>query len=157
MVATRDAPIASCDSPDFGASRLVIPGTPANPAPADDVANPPRIASRHLFDLAVGVDNLFNPTHGIRAALTLTPTQSFNGGGSNSHFLIGQLAGSTYFDLIGNGRTVLALRGLAGDALGVSDVFSLPPDMRFFLQNVTLYNNFTFRPISGVRSLISDR
>jgi translocation and assembly module TamA len=92
-------------------------------------------------------DNLFNPTHGIRAALTLTPTQSFNGGGSSSQFLIGQLAGSTYFDLIGNGRTVLALRGLAGDALGVSDVFSLPPDMRFYAGGSGTVRGYKFQSV----------
>jgi outer membrane receptor protein involved in Fe transport len=51
-------PITSCSSPNVGATRLVIPGTPANPAAEDDVANPPRIAPRNLFDLGVGVDNL---------------------------------------------------------------------------------------------------
>jgi len=30
----------------------------------DDVTNPPRIAPRHLFDLGLGVDNLF---HGDKA------------------------------------------------------------------------------------------
>jgi len=74
-------------------------------------------------------DNLLNPTSGIRAALTLTPTQSLTG--AHHTFLITQLAGSTYFDLSGGGRTVVALRGLAGDALA-ADVFSLPPDLRFY-------------------------
>jgi hypothetical protein len=60
VTATLTAPITGCNSPSFGATRVVIPGAPANPAPADDVANPPRIAPRHLFDLAVGADNLFN-------------------------------------------------------------------------------------------------
>ena len=49
--ATLSAPITSCNSPSFGATRVVIPGTPANPAAEDDVANPPRIAPRHLFDV----------------------------------------------------------------------------------------------------------
>jgi hypothetical protein len=58
--ATRDAPIANCAATSFGASRLVIPGTPANPAAQDDVTNPARIAPRHLFDLGLGVDNLLH-------------------------------------------------------------------------------------------------
>lgn len=74
-------------------------------------------------------DNLLDPTRGIRASLTLTPTQSLTG--RHTTFLIAQLAGSTYFDLSGNGRTVLALRGLAGEALGAEE-FSLPPDLRFY-------------------------
>jgi hypothetical protein len=53
-VATRDAPITSCNS-GGGATRLNIPAE----GTADDVNNPPRIAPRHLFDLGLGVDNLF--------------------------------------------------------------------------------------------------
>jgi hypothetical protein len=60
VTATRTSPITNCSSSNFGATRLVIPGTPANTAVADDVNNPPRIAPRHLFDLGVGVDNLLH-------------------------------------------------------------------------------------------------
>ena len=62
--ATRDAPIAACSSPNRGATRLVIPADGAE----DDVTNPPRIAPRHLFDLGLGVDNLF---HGNKAKVKL--------------------------------------------------------------------------------------
>ena len=58
--ATLTSPITSCSAANFGATRLVIPGTPANPAAEDDVANPPRIAPRNLFDLGIGADNLFH-------------------------------------------------------------------------------------------------
>jgi hypothetical protein len=58
-VATRDQPITSCDA-GGGATRLKIPAE----GTADDVNNPPRIAPRHLFDLGLGVDNLF---HGDKA------------------------------------------------------------------------------------------
>jgi hypothetical protein len=46
---------AQCTVSNYGATRLVIPkeGT------EDDDHNPPRIASRHIFDLGVGTDNLF--------------------------------------------------------------------------------------------------
>ncbi|HVZ20658.1 MAG TPA: TonB-dependent receptor [Vicinamibacterales bacterium] len=57
-VATLTSPITSCAASNYGAARVVIPGTPANPTPEDDVNNPPRIAPRHLFDLGAGVDNL---------------------------------------------------------------------------------------------------
>jgi len=89
-------------------------------------------------------DNLLNPTHGIRAALTLTPTQSLTV--AHHTFLIAQLAGSTYFDLVGNGRTVLALRGLAGDAL-VSNVFDLPPDMRFYAGGSGTVRGYKFQSV----------
>ncbi len=74
-------------------------------------------------------DDLLNPTRGARVALTLTPTQSLTG--QHSTFLIAQLAGSTYLDLSGNGRSVIAVRGLLGNAFGADEV-SLPPDLRFY-------------------------
>ena len=54
--ATVTAPITSC-APGLaqGATRVVIPA----PGTEDDVTNPPRIASRNLFDLGLGIDNLF--------------------------------------------------------------------------------------------------
>src|SRR5206468_6241847 len=51
----------------FGATRLVIPG----PGTADPDHNPPRIAARHLFDLAVGTDNLLK-TDRTRMSLRFT-------------------------------------------------------------------------------------
>jgi hypothetical protein len=55
-VASLDAPLTGkdCSTTNFGATRLNIPAE----GTADDVANPPRIAPRHLFDLGIGVDNL---------------------------------------------------------------------------------------------------
>ena len=67
-VATVTAPITSCSSSSFGATRVIIPGTPANPTAEDDVTNPPRVAPRHLFDLGMGVDNLL---HTDRAKLKI--------------------------------------------------------------------------------------
>ena len=73
--------------------------------------------------------SLLNPTRGVRAALLVTPERSLTG--IQSNFVLAQLSGSTYLDLTGSGRTVLALRGLLGNAFGV-DTFSLPPDQRFY-------------------------
>ena len=55
-VASLESPITSCASSNRGATRLVIPADGTE----DDVTNPPRVAPRHLFDLAVGTDNLFH-------------------------------------------------------------------------------------------------
>ena len=65
--ATPTSPITSCDSANRGATRVVLlaDGT------ADDVTNPPRIAPRHLFDLAIGVDNLFRSER-AKVSLRLT-------------------------------------------------------------------------------------
>ncbi|HUK17864.1 MAG TPA: TonB-dependent receptor [Bryobacteraceae bacterium] len=49
------SPITSCSSP-YGASRVIIPAAGTfNPD-----TNPPRIAPRHIFDIAVGSDNLLH-------------------------------------------------------------------------------------------------
>lgn len=53
--ATYAAPITACDG--RGASKLInLP----QPGEAQDDHNPPRIAPRHLFNLAIGSDNLFH-------------------------------------------------------------------------------------------------
>ncbi|MGH7056486.1 MAG: autotransporter assembly complex protein TamA, partial [Acetobacteraceae bacterium] len=79
-------------------------------------------------------NNLLEPTSGVRAALTLTPTASF--GPPSAAFVLAQLSASTYFDLSNfagekPGRSVLALRGLIGSALGVH-LTDLPGDKRFY-------------------------
>jgi hypothetical protein len=56
---TLTSPLTSCAPSQFGATRVSIPA----PGTENDDHNPPRIASRSLFDLAVGHDNLF---HGDR-------------------------------------------------------------------------------------------
>ena len=73
--------------------------------------------------------NLLDPTEGIRAILSVTPTMSI--GSPSATFVIAQLAGSTYLDIFKDGRSVLALRGLIGQSSGVG-VFGLPPDQRFY-------------------------
>ena len=72
---------------------------------------------------------MLDPTQGIRAAIMLTPTESLGTPGAT--FLLAQVSGSTYLDFSGNGRSVLALRGLIGQASGVG-VFGIPPDQRFY-------------------------
>ena len=77
---------------------------------------------------------LDDPRHGYRASVQLTPTEAI--GHPDSTFLIAQVKAAGYFDLHwlfreDPGRTVLAVRALAGQALGASE-FSLPPDQRFY-------------------------
>jgi hypothetical protein len=56
---TLASPLTSCAPSQFGSTRVSIPA----PGTENDDHNPPRIAPRSLFDLAVGHDNLF---HGDR-------------------------------------------------------------------------------------------
>jgi hypothetical protein len=52
---TLSSPLTSCAPSQYGSTRVSIPA----PGTENDDKNPPRIAPRHLFDLAVGDDNLF--------------------------------------------------------------------------------------------------
>jgi TonB dependent receptor len=45
-----------CPAAQYGSALVRIPA----PGTEDDDKNPPRIAPRHLFDLAIGHDNLFH-------------------------------------------------------------------------------------------------
>jgi translocation and assembly module TamA len=86
------------------------------------------------FDSTKLASPLDDPTRGIRASLTLTPTLAL--GHPNATFIITQLKTSGYFDLdhllpIDPGRTVLAASALAGVAQGAGET-SLPPDQRFY-------------------------
>jgi translocation and assembly module TamA len=75
---------------------------------------------------------LQDPVRGIRMNLSLTPAESLDT--PRRTFVSLQATVSTYFDLSrgdGAGRSVLALRALAGNAFGAG-AFSLPPDQRFY-------------------------
>lgn len=52
---TLNSPLSTCTSSQYGSTRVTIPA----PGTENDDHNPPRIAPRHVFDLAVGDDNLF--------------------------------------------------------------------------------------------------
>lgn len=88
-----------------------------------------------LFNTTGQDSPLEDATHGMRVSLNVTPTFSF--GHPSTRFFISQGTASLYFDFnsIGfnntAGRSVLALRALAGLAAGASQ-FSLPPDQRFY-------------------------
>ncbi len=89
-----------------------------------------------LFSTPVGLkyddtNNLLEPTRGFRATAQATPTASLGGYDGHAFFIIGQGQASTYLDLAGNGRTVLALRAMVGDTWGASE-FQVPADQRFY-------------------------
>lgn len=99
---------------------------------------------------STGLTNpLLDPTHGIRAAATVTPTQSL--GGKSSSFVVFQANGATYLDLghywhAAPGRSVLALRGVLGSVQGAG-VFALPPDQRFYGGGSTTVRGFKYQSI----------
>jgi translocation and assembly module TamA len=78
---------------------------------------------------------LDDATHGLRLSLSTTPT--FSEGHPSTRFFVTQATAAFFFDLqhlgltADSGRSVLALRALAGLAAGAS-TFNLPPDQRFY-------------------------
>ena len=89
-------------------------------------------------------NSLLDPTRGLRATLRLVPTQSVLGHGGE---VLAELSGAAYLDLSGNGRSVLALRGLAGRAFGATSAFSLPPDQRFYAGGSGTVRGYRFQSI----------
>jgi translocation and assembly module TamA len=113
-------------------------GTPPQAGPCTDQRFSYTLLSLPLTALynTTGQDSpLQDATHGMRVSFGITPT--FSIGHPNAKFFITQATGSLYFDLnnLGlndkPGRSVLALRALAGLAAGASQ-FALPPDQRFY-------------------------
>ncbi|HTX50594.1 MAG TPA: BamA/TamA family outer membrane protein [Caulobacteraceae bacterium] len=79
-------------------------------------------------------NSLLDPTDGFRSNLQLTPTASF--GPPTSQFLLANHSASTYLDFSSfagekPGRSILALRGLVGAAIGTS-LANIPADKRLY-------------------------
>ena len=89
-------------------------------------------------------NSLFDPTKGIRATASITPTESFLE--PSAFFAIMQLSGSTYLDLSGKGRSVIALRGLVGSVQGAS-TFQLPPDQRFYAGGSNTIRGYAYQSV----------
>jgi translocation and assembly module TamA len=92
---------------------------------------------------------LLDPTHGIRAALTVSPTLSL--GPPNATYVISQIRASTYLDLhdlslTAPGRTVIAVRALYGYAQG-ANVIDLPPDQRFYAGGSETVRGYAFQSV----------
>jgi translocation and assembly module TamA len=89
-------------------------------------------------------DSPLDPTRGMRATATLTPTMPL--AGSTDPFVQMQLAGSGYLDLTGEKRSILALRGLIFDIEGASR-FDLPPDKRAYAGGSATVRGYNFQSI----------
>jgi translocation and assembly module TamA len=101
------------------------------------------------YDSTEVTDPLQDPTHGVRAVLAVTPTQSF--GRRDVAFAILQTSASSYFDLsrLGlspPGRSILALRGLIASVQGASQ-FELPPDQRLYGGGSATVRGFRYQSI----------
>jgi len=72
VYASLNNPITSCTG-SYGATRLIIPA----PGTYNPDTNPPRVAPRNVYDVAIGTDNLFH-TDRVRWKLQLQATNITN-------------------------------------------------------------------------------
>ncbi|HQT45845.1 MAG: outer membrane protein assembly factor [Acidocella sp. 20-63-7] len=89
-------------------------------------------------------NNPLEPTRGINASVTLTPTEPVGVG--SKPFLIAQAMAAAYLPVESNGRGVLALRGQAGSIQGAS-VFQVPPDQRLYAGGSGTVRGYTYQTI----------
>jgi translocation and assembly module TamA len=99
---------------------------------------------------STGLSNPLNdPLRGVRATLSLAPTESL--GHPNTTFVILQATGSTYLDLArlnwtAPGRSVIALRGVIAEAHGAGE-FGLPPDQRFYAGGSATVRGYKYQSV----------
>lgn len=94
---------------------------------------------------STGIEGLLaDPVTGLRASLAMTPTHAFGGNGLT--FMVTQASASTYFDFAGDGRSVLALRALAGNILGGSNM-DVPPDRRLYAGGSATVRGYAYQSI----------
>ena len=96
------------------------------------------------YDSTGITDTLRDPVSGLRAALALTPTHAF--GGNNVSFLVTQATASSYFDIAGDGRSVVAMRATAATILGGSNL-SLPPDQRLYAGGSATVRGYAYQSL----------
>ncbi|MBR0658127.1 autotransporter assembly complex protein TamA [Neoroseomonas oryzicola] len=90
-----------------------------------------------------GTTSLLNPTSGQRASITATPYWSMQDGATFTRLLA---TGSTYFDVSGDGGSVLALRAAVGSVVGASfDQIIL--DKRFYAGGGGSVRGYTYQSI----------
>lgn len=101
-----------------------------------------------------GVANPIDPaTHGMRANVNITPSESVENG--SSFFTIMSGGASTYFDLhrLGltrPGRSVIAVRGIVGSVQGAS-TFQIPPDQRLYAGGPATVRGFRYQGVGPQR------
>lgn len=110
-----------------------------------------------LLQLPIGAawdssDSLFDPTRGLRAKATVTPSVSLGTHGSaTQEFVIAQGSVAYYLDagrLLGGtpGRSILATRALLGSVSGAT-LFDIPPDQRFYAGGGGTIRGYRFQSV----------
>jgi translocation and assembly module TamA len=89
-------------------------------------------------------DSVLNPTKGINASLSLTPTEPVQG--ARNPFVIIAGSASTYIAVEAHGRAYLALRGQLGSIQGATQ-FQVPADERFYAGGSGSVRGYTYQTI----------
>ncbi|GAA0560513.1 autotransporter assembly complex protein TamA [Rhizomicrobium electricum] len=89
-------------------------------------------------------DPLADPVQGGRAAISVAPTVAF--GNKTLLFAVLQASGSMYFDISGDGRSVIAARALLGSIQGGKNL-DLPPDQRLYAGGSGTVRGFRYQSI----------
>jgi translocation and assembly module TamA len=89
-------------------------------------------------------DSVLEPTKGITASLTLTPTKPLAGGAGS--FIIAQASAATYLAVEPDARGILALRGQIGSIQGASQ-FQVPADQRFYAGGSSTVRGYTYQTV----------
>ena len=89
-------------------------------------------------------DSALEPTHGVNASVTLTPTEPVVGG--QSPFLIAYAVASTYIPVERDARGIIAVRGQVGTIQGTTQ-FKVPPDQRFYAGGSGTVRGYTYQTI----------
>ena len=97
-------------------------------------------------------DSLLDPRRGFRAQATVTPSYSIEQG---NLFVSTRASGSTYWDVAGNGRSILAVRGSVGQLFG-TEARDVPITQRFFAGGGGSVRGYDFQSI-GPRQAGSKR
>jgi translocation and assembly module TamA len=91
------------------------------------------------------VNSLLEPTRGVNASLTLTPTVPLTNSNS-SPFFIARASAATYLQVEKDARGIIALRGQVGTIQGTSQ-FQVPADQRFYAGGSGTIRGYTYQTV----------
>lgn len=89
-------------------------------------------------------DSLLEPTRGVNASFTVTPSAAV--GGTSQLFVLLQGSAATYIPVEANGRGIVAMRVVAGSMIGATP-FQVPPDQRFYAGGSGTVRGYTYQTI----------
>jgi translocation and assembly module TamA len=90
-------------------------------------------------------DSVLEPTRGINASISLTPTEPVSGT-TSAPFLIAYASASTYLAVEPEGRGVIAVRGQVGTIRGASQL-QVPADQRFYAGGSGTVRGYAYQTI----------